>query len=64
MDKYWDEKDLLKEKETDRIETLIKPYLAQETTDEFIKEEIRGLIRWLKGVSNEERGEALNGEKN
>ena len=61
LDKYWDEKDLLKE--TERIETLIKPYLTRETVAELIKEETRGLIQWLKGVSNEEREEALNGEK-
>ena len=61
MDKYWDEKDLLKE--TERIETLIKPYLTQETADELIKEETRGLISWLKGLSNQEREEALNSEK-
>ena len=61
LDKYWDEKDLLKE--TERIETLIKPYLTQETADELIKEETRGLISWLKGLSNQEREEALNSEK-
>ena len=61
MDKYWDEKDLLKE--TERIETLIKPYLTRETVDELIKEETRGLISWLKGLSNQEREEALNSEK-
>ena len=61
LEKYWDEKYLLKE--TERIETLIKLYLAQETADEFIKKEARGLIRWLKEASNEEREETLNSEK-
>jgi len=61
LDKYWDKKDLLKE--TERIETLIKPYLTQETVDELIKEETKELISWLKGVSDQEREEALNSEK-
>ena len=61
LDKYWDQKDLLKE--TERIETLIKPYLTRETVDELIKEETKGLISWLKGVSDQEREEALNSEK-
>ena len=61
LDQYWDEKDLLKE--TERIETLIKPYLTQETVDDLIKEETRGLINWMKGLSDQERKEALNSEK-
>ena len=60
-DENKDEKDLLKE--TERIETLIKPYLTQETVDDLIKEETRGLINWMKGLSDQERQETLDSEK-
>ena len=60
IEQHWDETALLAE--TERIEALVKPYLASQTAAEFAQEEVRGWISQLKNASAEERQEILNSE--
>ena len=61
LEHHWDEKALLME--TERIETLVKPYLVHQTKAEIaqiVQEEARGWIEWLRKNPAEAREEALN----
>ena len=61
LEHHWDEKALLME--TERIETLLKPYLVHQTKAEIaqiVQEEARGWIEWLRKNPAEAREEALN----
>ena len=63
MAQNWDDSALLAE--TERIETLIKPYLAigDKSESNYNQDEARGWIEWARNASPEERQEAINSEK-
>ena len=48
--------------ETERIEDLVKPYLAETTASELSKK-AKGWIEWLRNTSTKERAETLSSEK-
>ena len=63
MAQNWDDTALLAE--TERIEALIKPYLASGDKSEsnYNQDEARGWIEWARNASPEERKVAINSEK-
>jgi len=63
MAQNWDDTVLLAE--TERIEALIKPYLAigDNSESNYNQDEARGWIEWARNASPEERKEAINSEK-
>ncbi|MDP6747726.1 MAG: CotH kinase family protein [Candidatus Poribacteria bacterium] len=63
MAQNWDDTALLAE--TERIEALIKPYLAigDKSESNYNQDEARGWIEWARNASPEERKEAINSEK-
>ena len=63
MAQNWDDTALLAE--TERIEALIKPYLAigDKSESNYNQDEARGWIEWARNASPEERKGAINSEK-
>ncbi|HIG28066.1 MAG TPA: hypothetical protein EYQ50_09810 [Verrucomicrobiales bacterium] len=60
IERYWDKTALIAE--TERIEDLVKPYLAETTASELSKE-AKGWIEWLRNTSTKERAETLSSEE-
>ena len=63
IDQHWDAEFLLAE--TERIESLVAPYLAQQSMEEVAREaeeEAKGWISWLRSNPAAAREEALNSE--